>query len=265
MPLIESAISANQPRSLSARKGPLSAAAVLPFALAKGGCGALVLVFEQDGAAITSEQLDAVATLAGFTSVAFQNAALQEAQRNFFAHVTEMLVAALDAQLDRGDKRAGHPDRIAAVANSVGRELKLDQDSLQRLHFGSLLHDIGYLKIDRALHYDPAQCKHHPALGHRMLSRIRLWEDVAPIVMHHHDWFDGSGYTENRVGSDIPREARIIAVIDTFDKLTHEEMERPPISVAEALAHLERGKGRQFDPEVVDALSAIVERGELVA
>ena len=241
-----------------------SAIAVLPLTVANGLRGAFVLLHTRPGASFDREQVDAVTSLAGFASVAFQSADLQNSQRNFFAHVTEILVAALDAQLDAGDSRTGHPKRIAAVANSIGRALKLAEEPLGRLHFASLLHDIGYLKIDRSLHVDPAECKNHPILGHRMLSRIRLWQDVAPIVLSHHEWFDGSGYPESRSRSDIPLESRIIAVADVFDKLTHEDFHQPAVAAEEAVAQIRSGAGRQFDPRVVDALAGLVAQGELV-
>ena len=245
--------------------GAPSAIAVVPLMLPNGLQGAFVLLHVEPGATFGPEQVDAVSSLAGFASVAFQSADLQNSQRNFFSHVTEILVAALDAQLDRGDARAGHSTRLAALSNTVGRELGLDDECLQRLHFASLLHDIGYLKIDRALHYDAAQCRNHPILGHRMLSRIRLWQDVAPIVLYHHEWFDGSGYPESRAGDDIPVEARVIAVADHFDKWTHDDFDRPALDVGEAVTRLEQGAGSQFDPAVVRVLVGIVERGELVA
>jgi putative nucleotidyltransferase with HDIG domain len=271
--LLEAALESKSPSLLSSGEcGPagsateaLSAAAAVPFRAGKDSWGAFLLVHTAPGTELSGEQLDAVSTLASLTSVAFQNAELQDSQRNFFSHVTEILVAALDAQLDRGDPRAGHPDRIAATSNSLGRELGVAAEDLQRLHFGALLHDIGYLKLDRAIHYDAAQCKNHPLLGHRMLSPIRLWEEVAPIVLYHHEWFDGSGYPEQRVGEDIPLLARIVAVADAFDKLTHEDFEGPVLGVQDALAKVSERKGQQFDPEVVDALVSVVGRGELVA
>ncbi len=246
------------------REAP-SAIAVVPFTSADGMRGAFVLLHTDPGAHFSSREIDAVASLAGFASVAFKSADLQNAQRNFFSHVTEFLVAALDAQLDRGDARAGHPNRIAALAHSIGRELGLEDDRLQRLHFGALLHDIGYLKIDRSLHVDPVQCRNHPVIGHRMLSRIQLWQDVAPIVLYHHEWYDGSGYPESRRGSEIPLESRIVAVADAFDKWTHEDFSQPAVSLDGALARLSEGAGGQFDPRVVEALTSVAGRGELAA
>lgn len=267
--LLESAFAEARPITLSGKSsqsdGAPSTLAVVPMTLTSGLNGAFVVLDTRARASLSIDEVSGIQTLAGFTSVALQNAELQDSQRNFFAHVTEILVAALDAQLDRNDPRAGHGNRVAAVANTLGRELGLDQNSLQNLHFASLLHDIGYLKIDRALHYDAAQCKNHPVLGHRMLTRIRLWADVAPIVLYHHEWFDGTGHPEKRSGYDIPVEARIVAAADAFDKLTHEDAARPPLSVQDALARLTQSMARQFDPEVVEALRAVVARGDLVA
>lgn len=266
--MLETALATGNPTLIASgrsRSGggnvPIAAAAV-PFGLAKGSSGAFVLLRTRTGGGFERAEVDAVQTLAGLTSVAFQNAELQDSQRNFYAHATEILVAALDAQLDREDPRVGHHSRIAATANRIGRELRVDDECLQRLHFGALLHDIGYLKLGRTRSHDAAQCRAHPALGHRMLSRIRLWEDVAPIVLHHHEWYDGSGYPEQKVGDDIPLEARIIAVADSLDKLTHEDYDRPPVGIDAALMFLRAQKGHQFDPEVVDALERVIDRGD---
>lgn len=264
--VLDAAVASGRPSFLETAgtdPGAPSAIAVVPLSVANGLRGACVLLHTRAGASFGSAQMDAVSSLAGFASVAFRSADLQSSQRNFFAHVTEILVAALDAQLDQGEGRVGHSNRIAALANCIGRELELAEEPLQRLHFGALLHDIGYLKIDRALHFDPEQCRSHPVIGHRMLSRIRLWQDVAPIVLYHHEWFDGSGYPESLQAADIPLEARIVAVSDVFDKLTHEDLERPPYDARDALAQIREGAGRQFDPRVVDALAAVIARDEL--
>jgi len=251
-------------RAKAAARGGLVAAAAVPLCGEGVGRGAIVAVRVANGATrFAPEQIDPMTMLAAFTSVALCGAELKDAQRNFFAHVTEILVTALDAQLDAGDPRAGHAKRIAATANRLGRQLDLDESRLQRLHFAALLHDIGLLKIDRALHVSSEQSKNHPVLGHRMLSPIRLWEEVAPIVLYHHEWFDGSGYPENRSGAQIPCESRIIAVADSFDKLTHDDFDQPPMSLERALEQIGQGRGTQFDPRVVDALGALAERGEI--
>ena len=87
-----------------------------------------------------------------------------------------------------------------------------------------------------------------------MLGRIRLWQDLAPIVQHHHEWWDGSGYPDGLSGDAIPQEARIIAVCDAFDTMTSATSYRDPLTVEAAVHELESHAGRQFDHRVVRAL-----------
>jgi putative nucleotidyltransferase with HDIG domain len=223
-----------------------------------GPAGALVVAATGTAAATLAES-DALATLAGLAAVAIHNADLRDAQRNFFSHVTEILVHALDAHLDF---HAGHSERVAQLANRMGRALKLGDAELQRLHFAALLHDIGMLKLDRTQQMNSRTCDKHALIGSRMLARIRLWKDLAPIVQHHHEWWDGHGYPDGLAGEAIPVEARIIAVCDAFDTMTSEQSYKATLSAEEALAELEACAGSQFDPELVRAFRELVAEGD---
>ena len=236
-----------------------AAAIVLP---GEGGRsrGALIAVHVAPGRGFSSSELDAVSTLSSLTGVAMENAQLQDTQRNFFSHVTEILVAALDEHVDG---RQGHATAVAQLANRLGRELGFDSDVLQRLHFAALLHDIGMLKIDRRDQLTPAKFRKHAMLGHRMLSRIRLWEGIAPIVQHHHEFWDGSGYPEGLAGEQIPLESRVILVADAFDAMIRDEGTRRGRCLEEVLQEFEEHAGSQFDPQVVAAFRALAERGEI--
>jgi putative nucleotidyltransferase with HDIG domain len=153
---------------------------------------------------------------------------------------------------------------VARLANRLGHALGLSADRIERLHFGAMLHDIGLLKFEQARHRDPRALRLHPSVGARMLARIRLWEPIAPIVQSHHEWFDGSGYPEGKAGEAIPLEARIVALADSVDAMRRPKMERAgPLSAAEIAEEVERGRGTQFDPALVDAFLALHERGEL--
>jgi len=248
-----------------AARGPLSGgrqgvwAAAVPWRH-EGGGGAFVLVFDGPKRLLPPGRQDAVATLAALTAVALHSAELRDSQRNFFAHTTEMLVAALDAHVDG---RLGHATGVAQVANRLGRELGIEGERLQRLHFASLLHDIGMLKIDRVHQCNPAYFRKHPALGQRMLSRIRLWEDLADIVLHHHEHFDGAGYPDGLEGIRIPLESRIIAVADAYDAMLRDDIHSPALDREAALREIVESSGTQFDPDVVRAFAALAERGEL--
>jgi HD-GYP domain-containing protein (c-di-GMP phosphodiesterase class II) len=223
------------------------------------GVGALVVATAQ-GAATEAAALRPLATLAAQASTAARRVHLVEAQRNFFVHVTDMLVAALDTHMDL---QAGHARRVAQLSNRIGRELGLDDVRRQRLHFAALLHDVGMLRIDPARMGDRKIARQHPQLGHRMLSPIQLWADVAPLVLHHHEWFDGSGYPEQLAGDAIPLESRIIGLAEAFDSMTSESTYQPSVPRDEAVRRVETGSGTQFDPAVVRVFLDLNRRGDL--
>jgi putative nucleotidyltransferase with HDIG domain len=234
----------------------LTAGAAVPLRAKDGARGALVTVHVERGRAFDPRHAGALSTLAGLAAVAVHNADLRDAQRNFFSHVTDLLVQALDAHLQF---HVGHSHRVAALANRVGRALKLGDVELHRLHFGALLHDIGMLKLDRTQQMNLRTCDKHPQLGARMLARIRLWKDVGPIVQHHHEWWDGHGYPDGIAGDAIPIEARIVALCDAFDTMTSDESYKPAVSVEEALAEIDACAGTQFDPSLARTLRRVIQ------
>jgi HD-GYP domain-containing protein (c-di-GMP phosphodiesterase class II) len=231
--------------------------AVVPLPGEKMPLGALVAIHTDPGSEFDTPQLNALATLAGLASVAMANAELRFAQRNFFSHVTDILVTAIDVHLGY---HTGHGRRVAHLANQLGRRLELSDTQREHLHFASLLHDIGMLKIDRA---DPPHsaktCRKHPVYGYRMLHGIRLWDDVAPLVLYHHERFDGTGYPEGLAGDAIPLEARIIALCEAFDSMTAPTSYKDPLSFDDAVREVSAGSGSQFDPDVVQAFMDILE------
>lgn len=233
------------------------AAAVVPLPANSVAQGAIA-VLRHSSAPFGEGELGALATLASMSSVALLNADLRESQRNFFSHVTDMLVTAVDTHL--GFHR-GHGQRTAQLANRLGRRIGLDEEQLSRLHFAALLHDVGMLKIDASQQMTRDTCMKHCVFGHRMLSRIRLWRDLAPIVYHHHEWFDGRGYPDGKAGAEIPRESRIIALCDAVDSMTSEDSYRTPQALDAAIAELERCSGSQFDPELVVAFGELARDG----
>ena len=237
-------------------------AAAAPLPGEEAALGALVAVRCDPAAPFGADEQEALATLGGLAAVALHNAELKDTQRNFFTHVTDILVHALDAHLNYN---SGHGERVAQYANRLGRELGLAEHRLQRLHFASLLHDIGMLKLDRNQQMNPRSCARHTVLGFRMLDRIRLWKDIAPVVHHHHEWWDGSGYPEGLSGDAIPLEARIVAVADALDSITSETSYKPARPMEEAIHEIRAGAGTQFDPDVVSAFERLVAAGAMDA
>ncbi len=240
--------------------GALRAAVSVPIRHPDGLHGALLVLAPEEGPRFAAEAVDALETLAGLASVALHNSQLQEAQRNFFTHGTDLLVTALDAHVEN---RNGHASHVSRLANQLAREIGLPEDRLPRLHFAALLHDIGMLRIDRSLHRSARACQKHAVIGARMLARIRLWEPAAPVVLHHHEWYDGSGYPEQKMGEAIPLESRIIALADAFDAMSRGEEARPARTLRQCVEEVVAGRGTQFDPRLVDAFLTLVERGEV--
>lgn len=237
--------------------GPGSAIRV-PIASAKDDFGTLVLA-APDGQPFSQADVGVVTALTQQATTALQNAALREAQKNFFTHVTALLVEAIDRHQK---KRAGHSTRVAHYASRVARELGLSEERLAHLYFAALLHDVGALRIPPSA-MELAEYREHPSLGFDMVSPITVWSDVAPIILRHHERYDGSGYPDGLRGEDIPVEARIIAVADAFDSMTNARSYRPPVSLAEATDELRACSGKDFDPAVVAAFLSLVERGEV--
>jgi putative nucleotidyltransferase with HDIG domain len=254
--LVRSAVESGRPAMRVSETGEMAAAAV-PLPANSVASGAIA-VLRHGSKPFDAGELGALSTLASMSAVALHNADLRESQRNFFSHVTDMLVTALDAHL--GFHR-GHGQRVAQLANRVGRRLGLGDQDLSRLHFAALLHDIGMLKIDRNQQMTRAACEKHCVLGYRMLSRIRLWHDLAPIVYHHHEWWDGRGYPDAKKGADIPLESRILAICDAVDSMTSDDSYRTPLALDAALAELDRCSGSQFDPNLVTVFAELARDG----
>ncbi len=233
---------------------------VLPLAGESSWLGVIAVVHAKSVTEFESSKMDALTTLAGLTSVAMRNADLRDSQRNFFSHMTEILVTALDVHLDYNN---GHGNRVAQTANRVGRALNLDDKQLQNLHFASLLHDIGMLKFDKSVPKGDKICQKHAEIGYRMLARIRLWEDVAPIVHSHHERYDGTGYPQGLAGDEISLEARIITLCDAFDAMTSNSSYKAAMSFEEAVEEIRTCTGTQFDPRVSQAFLDLVAQGAI--
>jgi putative nucleotidyltransferase with HDIG domain len=254
--LVWNAVESGRPAVRETSDGGM-AMAVVPLPSEAGLRGAIATMKMGD-AHFDPRELEALETLSGIASIALHAADLRDAQRNFFSHVTDMLVTALDSHL--GFHR-GHGQRVAQFGNRLGRKLGVDDAMLERIHFAALLHDIGMLKLDRNQQMTRASCDQHCVLGSRMLSRIRLWRDLAPIVYHHHEWFDGTGYPDGLVGETIPLESRVIALCDAVDSMTSESSYRTPLTLEVALEEAQQCAGSQFDPALVEAFVELARDG----
>ena len=164
-----------------------------------------------------------------------------------------------------------HCYRVSVYAARIAARLDLGTDRIEDIRAAALLHDIGKLEISRELLYKAARLtkeefEHvqlHVEKGVEMLESVGgSLRRVLPIVLAHHDKFDGTGYHPLR-GEEIPIEARIISVADVYDALTSDRPYRKAMSPFDAKEILLKGRGTDFDPRVIDAFVEALKRGEM--
>lgn len=152
----------------------------------------------------------------------------------------------------------GHSDRVSAFSVLIGKYLGLSDTDLKNLEIGGLFHDIGKIGIPDSILLKEAkltddeysEIKNHPAIGAHILCNAAIFQDIIPIVKHHHERFDGNGYPGKLKGEDIPYLARIAAVADTFDAMTSKRTYRDPLPLEVVTAEIEKCSGTQFDPQI---------------
>jgi putative nucleotidyltransferase with HDIG domain len=170
----------------------------------------------------------------------------------------EALARAIDA---KSSWTAGHSTRVAEIAVAIGQAMHYDPPSLDRLRRGGLLHDIGKIGVSAAILDSPAPLtaeqraivEQHPTLGARILEPLPHCADLLPMVLQHHERFDGAGYPAGLAGAGIAPDARIMAVADVYDAMTSERPYRRGVASRDAAVWIAEGAGTQFDPDVVAA------------
>jgi putative nucleotidyltransferase with HDIG domain len=178
-------------------------------------------------------------------------------------------VRALTSAIDAKDPYThGHSERVARVAVCIGEEMGLDKEQLDTIYLGGLLHDIGKIGIDDQVLNKPGaltpeeyeHIKKHPQLGYDILRGVRQLQKILPIVLHHHESWDGTGYPHGLTGESTPLVARIAAVADAFDAMSSDRPYRQGMEDEKLDAILRDGAGKQWDPAVVDAFFACREK-----
>jgi len=178
--------------------------------------------------------------------------------RQSFLNSITALAYALEA---KDGYTSGHSERVAEVAVAIAGEMGLPREDIEKIRLAGQVHDIGKIGIkewilnkpDRLTREEFQHVKNHCELGERILTPVMEDGDILLMVRHHHERYDGLGYPDGLSGEGISPGARILAVSDTFDAMTSERPYRKAMSEEVASAEIEKNRGSQFDPEVVDA------------
>ena len=160
----------------------------------------------------------------------------------------------------------GHSDRVSEYSVLIGEALGLPEEDIKKLKIGGLFHDIGKIGVpDSILQKEGklsddeySEIKNHPSIGAHILSTASIFQDILPIVKHHHERYDGKGYPSQLAGENIPYLARITAVADTFDAMTSKRSYRDSLPLDYVISEFERCKGTQFDPKIADVFLDIL-------
>lgn len=161
----------------------------------------------------------------------------------------------------------GHSDRVSEFSVLIGKYLGLSEEEIKTLRIGGLFHDIGkigvpdsiLLKEGKLTDDEYSEIKNHPTIGAHILSTATIFQDIIPIVKHHHEKYDGFGYPGKLKGEEIPYFARIAAVADTFDAMTSKRTYRDALPLDVVISEITRCKGTQFDPKIADVFLDILE------
>jgi HD-GYP domain-containing protein (c-di-GMP phosphodiesterase class II) len=215
----------------------------------------------RDFGSVEARLLASVATILGIHG---SNIALFRQQTDFFEEVVRALTSAIDA---KDPYTCGHSDRVARVSVCLARQLGLSSEELNTLYLSGLLHDIGKIGINDAILRKPGRLtkeefehiKTHPELGYKILRGVKRLDKALPVVLHHHENWDGTGYPHGLKGEDIPYLARICAVADGFDAMGSDRPYRAGMPDEKVDDILRDGAGKQWDPNVVDAFFAVRE------
>lgn len=164
-----------------------------------------------------------------------------------------------------------HVEQVNAYAQAMAADQGWTESQREALEFGAILHDIGKIHIRESTllktgPLDPdewEEMRKHPIIGARMIEGIPYLSPSIPLVLYHHERWDGEGYPEGRAGEDIPIEARLLAVADTFHAMTSDRPYREAIPPEKAFQEIKELAGKQFDPQMVESFARCWERDEI--
>jgi putative nucleotidyltransferase with HDIG domain len=237
-----------------------------------GGASAALLIV-QNSTSLNATTLSILLPLLIITYLTFKSSMgrIEDANK-YVEQVNQMhmsTIQTLAMAVDAKDQTThGHIRRVQAHAVALAKALGIDDSSLiNAVEAAALLHDIGKLGVPEHILNKPGtlnsvefeQMKLHAALGADILSATEFPYPVVPIVRHHHESWDGSGYPDGLAGMDIPIGARLLAVVDCFDALTSDRPYRQRMSRTEALTVLQQRRGRMYDPLVVDTFIRFID------
>lgn len=227
--------------------------------------GVIQLVNKVDNDSYHQEDLDLLKILSSQIAFVIQNTDLFQNLQKAYIDTLGALTSAIDA---KDSYTHGHSERVTTLSLGLATQIKVSKEELENVRIAALLHDIGKIGIPETILNKPGRLsseefeviKSHPRKGVNILKEVEFLQNFIPIILHHHERFDGQGYPSKLMGTQIPLSARILAIADTYDAMTSDRPYRKALSSEEALAEILRCKGTQFDPFLAEAFVELMQK-----
>ncbi len=202
------------------------------------------------------ENVELLSMLASQAAIAIENARLYEQAKMGYINTIKTLSNIIDA---KDNHTYGHSEQVMEHCIDIAEELGLSNKEKEILKYASLLHDIGKIGIDVGILRKPSKLTDeewkimimHPVLGSGIVEQIGFLSDLAPLILRHHERYDGKGYPGRLKRNKIPLGARILAVVDAYESMVSDRPYRKALSFNKAKEELIKGSGSQFDPKIV--------------
>ena len=231
---------------------------IVPLTVKKELFGAILVAKENRSSSFSQEDELIIMDLSRKMTLSLENTILYHTLYMHVINTLQALVASVEAK-DAYTER--HSQRVTHMAKKIAHYLGCSAPEIDSLEFAGLLHDIGkigvrdtvLMKKEALTNEEWSEIRRHPEIGESIVRPLKLFSLEASIIRHHHERWDGKGYPDGLKETEIPFLSRIITVADSFDAMVSNRPYRPSKPIDQALKELERCKGTQFDPEIVDA------------
>ena len=243
---------------------PINAFLGVPLWTRSRFVGILCLGEKKTGERFSKDDLSLLSTMGSQAALAIYNAQLYETREQALLDTITALAHAIEA---KDNYTINHCEKITGRAVALAESLGMTRQEIENIRLGSILHDVGKIGIPDAILNKPSKLseeeyeviKQHASIGARIVQSVGALKGVVPIVRHHQEKYDGSGYPDGLSGEAIPIGARIIGVVDTYGAMTEDRVYRRAPGHEAAIAEIKRFAGRQFDPMVVEAFVRLLE------
>ena len=185
----------------------------------------------------------------------------EKLQKEQLVNYEETILAFVDMIEQRDAYTAGHTIRVAQYARKIAEHLNIDEEMISKIEKAAILHDIGKIATPDTILLKPGKLslleynliKNHVDAGYKMLSKVKMYSELAEIMKYHHEHYDGTGYPYGYKGDEVPFPSQILVVADAFDAMTTNRIYKPRLSTDDAISELIKNSGTQFNPDIIDS------------